>query len=164
MTTARLHSWSPGTLDSARRVAGTVAAVMSAPLVTIQVNASSTDAMALMRQRDIRHLLLTDRGRIVAVVSDRDLVPEAPGGLESRDQRDHGRRPVFLSAHYHLVTIAADATVEEAAEAMLTQRVSSLPVLNRAGEIAGIVTSRDLLRSLARRDTPGPIADGPMRP
>ena len=124
---------------------------MSAPLVTIEVNVSAADALALMRARDIHHLLLTDRGRIVAVVSDRDLVRHAPGGLERRDHEEHHGRPVFLAAHYRMVTIAAEATVEEAAEEMLTQRVSSLPVVNRAGEMAGIITSRDLLRSLARR-------------
>jgi CBS domain-containing protein len=47
-----------------------------------------------------------------------------------------------------LVTIGADAPVEEAAQKLLEHRVGCLPVVE-AGALVGIVTTSDLLRAVA---------------
>jgi CBS domain-containing protein len=44
------------------------------------------------------------------------------------------------------VTIAPDATVEEAVNLMLTRQISGLLVVDGAGDLAGIITEGDLLR------------------
>lgn len=124
---------------------------MSTPLVRIAVDAGIADALASMASHAIHHLLIEDRGRVVAVVSDRDLVRALPGGPERREHEERRRRPVFQLAHYHLVTVEVTATVEEAAALMLEASVSSLPVVDADDAMVGIITSRDLLRSLAAR-------------
>lgn len=45
-----------------------------------------------------------------------------------------------------VATIAADATVQEAAKAMLERRVSALPVMDDKDRVAGIVSEGDLMR------------------
>lgn len=45
-----------------------------------------------------------------------------------------------------VVTVAADASVMEAARRMLQQRVSGLPVVDSGGRLVGIVTEGDFLR------------------
>jgi CBS domain-containing protein len=47
---------------------------------------------------------------------------------------------------YRVVTIAPEATVAEAAQAMLSHAISGLPVVDKAGALIGIVTEGDLLR------------------
>jgi len=48
--------------------------IMSSPIITIDVNRSIGDANELMARRGIRHLPVTDLGKIVGIISMRDLV------------------------------------------------------------------------------------------
>lgn len=129
---------------------GTVASMMSHPLITVDVGVSLEQASARMREEHVHHLLLTDRGRIVALISDRNLIRALGLGPSQRDTDSRYRRhPVFQVASYHLVTVEESAPVEVAAAAMLEADVSALPVVNEASEVVGIITSRDLLRYVA---------------
>lgn len=146
MTDMGAHAWRLGEPDPI--VAGTAGSVMSTSILTTDVNTSVDEALRLMRHHDVHHLLLEDRGRIVAVVSDRDLVRQGMRLTSSEDERK-ALRPVFQVAHYHLVSAPQSEPIVEVARTMLRDGISSLPILNEAGEIAGILTSRDLLRYLA---------------
>lgn len=129
-----------------------VATIMSSPLITIDVSATLRQARATMRDRGVHHLLLVDRGRIVAIVSDRNLdqalSPWAEGPAASRRDDETLRRPVYSCATYAMQTIGHDAPIEEAAAILLEEGISALPVVGPDGGIAGIVTARDLLREL----------------
>src|SRR3954454_3702746 len=46
----------------------------------------------------------------------------------------------------HVVTVAPDASIVEALQAMLQNRISGLPVVDKAGNLVGIVTEGDFLR------------------
>lgn len=52
----------------------TVRQVMSSPVITIDINRSVADANDLMAKRAIRHLPVTELGKIVGIISVRDLV------------------------------------------------------------------------------------------
>lgn len=51
-----------------------VSTVMSSPLLSIDVNRTIRDASAVMAERGVRHLAVSDNGKIVGVLSIRDLV------------------------------------------------------------------------------------------
>jgi CBS domain-containing protein len=48
--------------------------IMSQPLITIDIDQSAQEANALMAEKRIRHLLVTDREKVVGIISIRDLV------------------------------------------------------------------------------------------
>lgn len=48
--------------------------VMSSPLITLDIKKSAVEANALMSERAIRHLVITEEGQIVGVLSVRDLL------------------------------------------------------------------------------------------
>jgi CBS domain-containing protein len=48
----------------------------------------------------------------------------------------------------HIISIKPDSSIVEAAQLMLTNRISGLPVLNGRGNLVGIVTEGDLLRRI----------------
>jgi CBS domain-containing protein len=48
--------------------------IMSSPIITIDINRSVADANDLMARRGIRHLPVTELGKIVGIISMRDLV------------------------------------------------------------------------------------------
>lgn len=52
----------------------TVDAIMSAPIISIDINATPESANELMKDKGIRHLAVTDGGRIVGIISVRDLL------------------------------------------------------------------------------------------
>src|SRR6185503_5041775 len=52
----------------------TVRQVMSSPIITIDINRTVADANDLMAKRGIRHLPITELGKIVGIISVRDLV------------------------------------------------------------------------------------------
>jgi CBS domain-containing protein len=51
-----------------------VSEVMMAPIITIEIDRSAHDASDLMAERGIRHLAITEDGRIVGMLSVRDLL------------------------------------------------------------------------------------------
>jgi acetoin utilization protein AcuB len=129
---------------------GTVASIMSYPLITLDVGASLEQATARMEGERIHHLLLTDRGLIVAMVSDRNLIQARGIGPAQRDTDSRYRRhPVLQVATFHLVTVDEFCPVEAAAASMLDAGVSALPVVDDDRNVVGILTSRDLLRYVA---------------
>jgi CBS domain-containing protein len=48
--------------------------IMSSPLITIDIDQSAQEANDLMAEKRIRHLVVTDRGKVVGIISTRDLV------------------------------------------------------------------------------------------
>lgn len=146
MTEGIVHAWKIGKPDPV--VEGTAGELMSTPPITTSVETPAEQALRLMRHHDVHHLLLEDRGRVVAVVSDRDLARGAASHASAVDER-RAQRPAFQVAQFHLINVPQGTPIEEAARTLLLGGVSSLPVVNEAGEVAGILTSRDLLRYLA---------------
>jgi len=124
--------------------------MMSSPAITVDVGISLAQAADRMRESGVHHLLLTDRGIVVALVSDRNLIRALGLGPSSRDaDLRYRRHPVLQVATYHVVTVEETTTVPEAARVMLEAGVSALPVVSEAAQLVGIVTSRDLLRYVA---------------
>lgn len=114
--------------------------VMSTKLVTVGPGESARHAYDLMRDHRFRHLPVVAEGRLVGILSDRDLRPVllSPGLAESR---------VAELMTEHPVTIAPDAPVEEAASLLVARKIGCLPVLEE-GRLVGIVTETDLLAVL----------------
>jgi len=144
--TGRAHGWPVG-VPSPVPLPGTVSSVMSSPVIAVDVGVSLSQAADRMREAGVHHLLLTDRGHVVALVSDRNLIRAMGLGPSSRDaDLRYRRHPVFQVATYALVTVEERTSVPEAAGLMLEASVSALPVVNEVAQVVGMVTSRDLLR------------------
>ena len=131
----------------------TVASIMSRPLITVEPHASLWEARATMESYGVHHLLVEDRGRIVAIVSDRDIAhrlsPAASRGIASRHEEEAMQRRVLQIARFDVITVPACAPIEVAAALILERSRTALPVLDdETHEYVGIVTSRDLLRGL----------------
>jgi acetoin utilization protein AcuB len=114
--------------------------VMSTDLVTVSPAESARRAYEIMRDRRIRHLPVIAEGRLVGVLSDRDLRPAvlSPGLAGAT---------VGELMSESLTTIAPEAPVEDAASLLVVKKIGCLPVVE--GErLVGIVTETDLLAVL----------------
>ena len=113
----------------------------------------------LFVNNDFRHLPVVDEGRgVVGIVSERELEASARFAREFGGDRDEYEefldQPVskFLKSRFGdlegLVCVEADETVQEAARLLVDERLSALPVVDEEGELFGIVSYVDILRSL----------------
>jgi acetoin utilization protein AcuB len=120
---------------------------MTREVVVLSPRTTAAEALALCRERRIRHLPVLEEGRLVGIVSDRDLRsaapafgdPERASALEKIRISDVMARDV-VSAH-------PDDPIEEAANRMRERRIGCLPVV-KYGEMVGIVTSSDVMEAL----------------
>lgn len=129
----------------------TVGDVMSQPVYTVRSDETLEAARKALESLHVHHVLVENNGRIVGIVSDRDVLrhlsPYADGiSSQTRDEATL-RRPIYSIATYDLVTVELGTTLEEAAGLMLQRRISCLPVRGRGGTVVGIVTKTDLLQA-----------------
>ena len=143
----------------------TVKQIMSRHIITVTMDDSLLAVRDLFHEHHFHHLLVTDNGRLVGVVSDRDLLmnisPFADHAAERAIDAATLKRRVHQIMTRKPVTIAPDAPVAEAAALLLDRRVSCLPVVNDQGHPVGILTWRDVLRSVlspAPADPSVPVA------
>ena len=131
---------------------------MSRPPVAIDANATLREAHELLERHAIHHLLVEHRGRVVGVLSDRDLLRHTSpfvGTLSERTRDKHTLvRRIFELASYDLITVRHDARLHEAVASLLTHDISCLPVVDEGGEVLGVVTTRDLLRGMLECQLP----------
>jgi acetoin utilization protein AcuB len=118
----------------------TVRDVMATDLVTVRPDETARHAYRLMRDHRFRHLPVVERGRLVGVLSDRDLRPVLLSPTLAR-----ARVKELMSED--VTTVALDAPVEEAASLLVVKKIGCLPVV-ADGALVGIVTETDLLAVL----------------
>ncbi|MBK7046572.1 MAG: CBS domain-containing protein [Reyranella sp.] len=128
-----------------------VADWMTRQVITADPQESVLHAMHVMRDRGIKHLPVVKDGKLVGVISDRDIKAYCPSKATALDVYEINyllsKASVREAMGARLLTIAPDAPVEDAAMMMLDENVGCLPVV--AGEtLAGIISDRDIFRAL----------------
>jgi acetoin utilization protein AcuB len=125
--------------------------LMSKKLITANFEDSVMKASKLMKENRIQHLPVLKQGRLVGIVSDRDLKEAQPSKATTLDIHELyyllDKLTVGSVMPSRLFTIAADATVEKAAAVMLKHNISALPVVSPQGDLEGIITKGDVFRA-----------------
>jgi CBS domain-containing protein len=128
--------------------------LMVTTVSTLRRNDTLDLADDLMSMGHIRHLPVLDEGRVVGVVSQRDLFRSALAvalGYGERAQKTLLKTlPVKEVMSEPAITIAPDATIQEATRLMLEHKIGCLPVVE-GHTLVGIVTETDLLRATVTR-------------
>jgi len=108
-----------------------------------------SNARRMMEKRGVSRVLITDRGRLVGIVTERDLVERLSsyrtGKVTSTKLRLAGCMGVRLAGPDRLIVVEPEAKVGEAARLMIENGISGLPVVE-GGSIVGILTKTDLVR------------------
>ncbi|MGC3999606.1 MAG: IMP dehydrogenase [Anaeromyxobacter sp.] len=107
-------------------------AVVTEP-VTIEPDAPIHRAVALMRENGISGIPVVQKGKLVGILTNRDLRFEK--NLEQRVEQVMTR---------DLITAREGVTIEEAKELLHRHRIEKLLVVNEAHELRGLVTIKDI--------------------
>jgi acetoin utilization protein AcuB len=132
---------------------------MTRKLVTLSPEASVAEALTLCRERRIRHIPILEEGRLVGIVSDRDLRDASPalGDAERASALQEIRVGDVMTRE--VSTADPQDSIENAAQEMYELKIGSLPVVAEGPavdeglavaeeELLGIVTSSDVMRAL----------------
>ncbi len=125
---------------------------MATDLVTVTPDTPVLTATQIMKSRRIRRLpVLAPDGRLVGIVSDRDLKEAAPSKVTTMDVHEHhyllGETKVESIMTRAVLTVAPTDTVEKAAALMIKHKITGLPVVDQ-GRAVGVLTTDDVARVL----------------
>lgn len=127
-----------------------VADWMNKELVVVTPDVPVKEAMRILQEKRIRHLPVVEEGRLVGIITDRDLRSVAPSPATSLSIYEINylldKLTVKEVMTKKVFTVSPETELEEAARLILGRRIGALPVV-KDGTLVGIITETDLLRA-----------------
>ncbi len=127
--------------------------IMTARVVTVEVDDTLEAVRQIFDAMKFHHLLVVDTGKtLCGVISDRDLLRALSPyvGTASENARDTAtlRKRVHQIMSRKPVTLPPEASVTDAINLFLASRVSCIPIVDQHLKPVGIVSWRDVLKTL----------------
>lgn len=124
---------------------------MTKTVYTADINDGVVTAVRLMREKNIKHVPVMDKGVIAGIVSDRRLKEYLPSKSTCLDvfELNYLLENTKISEIISREIFAAEPTlpIEEAALVMLEKSIGCLPVIDR-GNLVGIISDKDIFKAL----------------
>jgi len=125
---------------------------MSKNVITVDVNDSMEDAMKNLKEHDIRMLPVMKKGKLVGIVTDRDLKKASASDATTLEVHELlyllTKIKVKDIMTRDVITVPPDYTVEETAQVLQKNKISGAPVVDANGQLVGTITQTDLFRVL----------------
>ena len=128
---------------------GVVREIMMGSPVTLKPEDTldlANDVIALGR---IRHIPVVDDGRLVGILTERDLIGAAASQIFGLKQKSKSAllKTVLIKEvmKKRVITAAPDTPIKEVARLMAEKKIGCVPVIS-AGMVVGLVTTTDILR------------------
>lgn len=123
-----------------------VRAVMTPQPFCVTPQHTAAKLVELFHAHGFRHFLVADAGRLIGVISDRDVIPLF-GASDTLEPAYLERVTAADLMSTDVITISADATLADATTQIIEHGINCLPVV-ADGQAIGILTSTDLFLSL----------------
>ena len=125
---------------------------MSKNVITVDINESLIDAVKLLKHNDIGRLPVMKKGEMVGIVTDRDVKRASASDAVSLEIHEL----LYLLSKLKIeeimskdpITVPQNYTIDETAEVLLENKISSTPVVDDQNQLVGIITQNDLFRAL----------------
>lgn len=122
---------------------------MSHPVISVQPETSIHDALALFKKEHIRHAPVMKEGRMVGIVSEKDLLNASPSPVSSLSVWEMNYLLSKVTVRHVMTkkvkTVDVNTPIEEAARIMADNKFGGLPVM-RSGKVVGMITETDLFK------------------
>jgi acetoin utilization protein AcuB len=122
---------------------------MSRPVVTIPPDLPVAEALNLMKREHIRRCPVIDDGKLVGIISDKDLLNASPSPVTTLSiwEMHYLLSKITVSEVMtkNVLTVAEDTPIEEAARIMADNKIGGVPVM-RDRVVVGIITETDLFK------------------
>lgn len=119
----------------------------------------------LIHYENIRHLPVVEKGKVIGIVSDRDLYkalgPKSnSSAIEDASGTNTTELHVVSKKVRHImrrgvITVNCDTSAADAAALMADNRIGALPVVDKDKKLVGILSSTDILRVFSKIENAG---------
>jgi acetoin utilization protein AcuB len=122
---------------------------MSHPIISMAPDMPVHDALNMFKRERIRRAPVVKEGKMVGIVSDKDLLNASPSPASSLSvwEMNYLLSKITVSEVMtkKVITVAEDTPIEEAARIMADNKIGGLPVM-RDSHVVGIITETDLFK------------------
>jgi len=123
---------------------------MAKDVMTVDENTSLMRATRIMKENNIRRLPVVSHGKLIGIITDRDVKDASPSKTTSLDIHEL----YYLLSEMKVKDVMTDTplvlsgkdTLEKAALIMLNSRISGLPVVDDRNHLIGLLSETDVLR------------------
>ncbi len=123
---------------------------MTNKVVCVELDDSLQVVKEIFDNTRFHHLLVVDDNKLRGVISDRDLLKAISPNVGSATETERDAATLKKRAHQvmsrNLVTLQPEATLEDVVEVFTCCRISCVPIVDKSGNVEGIVSWRDLLK------------------
>ncbi|NWF91680.1 MAG: CBS domain-containing protein [Syntrophaceae bacterium] len=127
--------------------------VMTKNPITVDSETLVIDARKIMQENNIRRLPIVDKGKLVGIVTQHDLLEASPSPATSLSVHELNyllsKMKVKEIMKRNPVTISPDTPFEEALKIGQEKKIGSFPVVEN-GKLVGIATESDIVRFMSR--------------
>jgi CBS domain-containing protein len=120
--------------------------IMSPNPLTIPADATVMQAAKAMDKHDSSCVFVKSKGKIVGIITERDITRRVVGKGASPKQTKV--KSVMTS---RIVVTSPEASIEEALKVMTTNKLRRLPVVDKKGDMVGLVSTADIAKALAEK-------------
>jgi CBS domain-containing protein len=117
--------------------------VMSKPVRTVKPDENLNAVLAVMDKEGVGSVVVVDGENPIGIITERDIIRQILTGTEMLQES------VRQAMSKPLITGVPDVPVQDAVDLMVEKKIRHLPVVE-GGRLVGIVTDRDLMRSVLR--------------
>lgn len=125
---------------------------MSKDLVTVKPTDKMPDVMAIMKGNNVRMLPVMNEGKLVGIVTDGDLKEASASDATTLTVKEYKSLLYTIEIKDIMtkdpITIPSDYTMEEAAEVLLENKISGVPVIEENGNVVGTITQTDIFKAM----------------
>jgi acetoin utilization protein AcuB len=122
---------------------------MSRPVISVTPEMPINDVLAMFRNEHIRRAPVIKDGKLVGIVSERDLLNASPSSVTTLSVWELNylisKVTVKNVMAKKVVTVDQDTPIEEAARIMADKKIGGVPVMS-GGNVVGIITETDLFK------------------
>ena len=122
---------------------------MSRPVISVTPETAINDTLAMFKKEHIRRAPVMKDGKLVGIVSERDLLNASPSSATTLSVWEMNflisKVKVKNVMSKKVITVAKDTPIEEAARVMADKKIGGLPVVD-GEKVVGMITETDLFK------------------
>jgi acetoin utilization protein AcuB len=134
--------------------------LMKSKVFTVEQHDLIDRVFFLIHYEKVRHIPVVEKGKVIAIVSDRDLYkalgPKTnSSAIEPASGKSSSELHVIPQKVQHIMrrgvlTVNPDTYASEAAAIMADNKIGALPVVDKEGKLVGIISATDILRVFSK--------------
>jgi acetoin utilization protein AcuB len=122
---------------------------MSQPVISVKPDLPIMEALKLMKSKNIRRTPVIKKGKLLGIISDKDLLNASPSAATSLSVWEINYLLSQITVKEvmtrEVLTVDQDTPLEQAALIMADNKIGGIPVTDK-GEVVGLITETDLFK------------------